>query len=147
MHKEFNAKKQLVIKIKTGATFWHPQPQTGLSALHISIYLRTFSCFYLIILRNKRICCFQGGSAGKESACNVGDLGSILGMKNSMDYRAHGITESDTAEWLSLFRGKRYEPQSTSTFRTHIFKISKLTLHLNKLITRHKQICKYWQST
>ena len=24
--------------------------------------------------------CFPGGSGGKESACNVGDLGSILGL-------------------------------------------------------------------
>ena len=26
---------------------------------------------------------FPGGSAGKESACNVGDLGSILGLERS----------------------------------------------------------------
>ena len=26
---------------------------------------------------------FPGGSAGKESACNVGDLGSILGLGRS----------------------------------------------------------------
>ena len=55
-----------------------------------------------------------GGSAGKESACNVGDPGSIpgsgrspgegksyslqySGLENSMDY-----TESDTTERLSL---------------------------------------------
>ena len=51
---------------------------------------------------------FPGGSAGKESACNVGDLGSILGlgrspggghgnplqyscMENPMDRGAHGL--------------------------------------------------------
>ena len=55
---------------------------------------------------------FPCGSAGKESACNVGDLGSIpglgrypgerkgyplqySGLQNSMDY-------IDTTEWLSL---------------------------------------------
>ena len=61
------------------------------------------------------------GSAGKESACNVGDLGSILGLgrspgegkgcplqysglENSMDcvYRPWGRKESDTTECLSL---------------------------------------------
>ena len=26
---------------------------------------------------------FPGGSAGKESACNAGDLGSILGLRRS----------------------------------------------------------------
>ena len=55
------------------------------------------------------------GSAGKESASNAGDLGSIpglgkspeagkgytlqySGLENSMDYMDHGITESDMTE-------------------------------------------------
>ena len=52
---------------------------------------------------------FPGGSAGKESACNAGDLGSILGegnsyplqyssLENSMDYSPWGGRESDTTE-------------------------------------------------
>ena len=62
---------------------------------------------------------FPGGSAGKESACNAADLGSIpglgrspgegkgyplqySGLENSMDYPVHGVTESDTTERLSL---------------------------------------------
>ena len=53
------------------------------------------------------------GLAGKESACNVGDLGSVpglgrspgegkgyplqySGLENSMDYKVHGITKSRT---------------------------------------------------
>ena len=60
-----------------------------------------------------------GSWAGKESACNVGDLGSILGLgrspgegkgyplqysglENSMDCTVHGVTESEMTEWLSL---------------------------------------------
>ena len=56
---------------------------------------------------------FPGGSAGKESACNAGDLGSIpglgrstgegngyplqySGLGNSMDCIVHGVTESQT---------------------------------------------------
>ena len=61
---------------------------------------------------------FPSGSAGDESICNVGDLGSIpglgrspgegkgyplqySGLENSMDCIAHGITKSQT--WLSYF--------------------------------------------
>ena len=53
------------------------------------------------------------GSTGKESTCNVGDLGSIRGLgrspgegkgyplqysglENSMDYTVHGVTKSRT---------------------------------------------------
>ena len=59
---------------------------------------------------------FPCGSAGKESACNVGNLGSIpglgrspgegkgyplqySGLENSMDYTVHGVAKSRT--WLS----------------------------------------------
>ena len=55
---------------------------------------------------------FPCGSAGKESACNVGDLGSIpglgrspgegkgyplqySGLENSMDYIVHGVTKKE----------------------------------------------------
>ena len=59
---------------------------------------------------------FPGGSAGKESACNVGDLGLIpglgrspgggkgyplqySGLENCTDCRVHGVTKS----WTRLF--------------------------------------------
>ena len=62
---------------------------------------------------------FPCGSAGTESTCNAGDLGSILGsgrspgegngnplhyscLENSIDSIVHGVTESDTTERLSL---------------------------------------------
>ena len=58
---------------------------------------------------------FPGGSAGKESACNAGDLGSIpglgrspgegnhyslqySGLENSMDYSPWGRKELDATE-------------------------------------------------
>ena len=61
---------------------------------------------------------FPCGSAGKESTCNVGDLGSIpglgrppgegkgyplqcSGLENSMDYTVHGVEKSQTQ--LSAF--------------------------------------------
>ena len=57
---------------------------------------------------------FPCGSAGKESTCNAGDLGSIpglgrspgeghdnpvqySGLENSMDYIVHGVVKSRTA--------------------------------------------------
>ena len=62
---------------------------------------------------------FAGGSAGKESACNAGDLGSIpalgrspgegkgyplqySGLENSIDCIVHGVAESDMTERLDL---------------------------------------------
>ena len=56
---------------------------------------------------------FPGGSAGKESACNVGNLGSVpglgrfpgegkgyllqySGLENSMDCLVHGVMNSQT---------------------------------------------------
>ena len=67
---------------------------------------------------------FPGGSAGKESACSAGDLGSIpgsgrspggghgnplqysclenpFGERSMMGYSPRGCKESDTMEWLS----------------------------------------------
>ena len=67
---------------------------------------------------------FPGGSAGKESACNAGDLGSIpglgrspgegkgyplqySGMENSMDCIEHGVTKSQIR--LNDFHFQKYE--------------------------------------
>ena len=65
---------------------------------------------------------FPCGSTGKESVCNVGDIGSIpglgrsqgegkgyplqySGLENCMDCRVHGVTKSQTQ--LSHFHFKR----------------------------------------
>ena len=69
---------------------------------------------------------FPCGSAGKESDCNAGDLGSIpglgrspgegkayplqySGLENSKDCIVHG-EELDTTEWLSLLYIKNTTP-------------------------------------
>ena len=66
--------------------------------------------FYSTVDLKGSFCC---GSAGKESACNAGDLGSIpglgrfpgkgkaypiqySGLQNSMDYIVHGVAKSWT---------------------------------------------------
>ena len=68
-------------------------------------------CFNIAVIMNPKG--FPCGSAGEESACNVGDLGLIpaLGrfpgkekgyplqysdLENSMDYTAHSVTKSQT---------------------------------------------------
>ena len=69
---------------------------------------------------------FACGSAGKESACNTGDLGSIpvLGgspgegkgyplqysvLENSMDYVVHGVTKSETRLKRPSFSPPKYK--------------------------------------
>ena len=71
------------------------------------------------IIKGKPILSFPCGSAGKESACNVGDLGSIhglggspgegkgcplqySGLEDSIDCIVYGVAELDTTEQLSL---------------------------------------------
>ena len=60
---------------------------------------------YLLSYMNKYVNVgvgFPGGSNGKESACNVGDLGSILGLGSSpgegnicpLQYRASLVAQS-----------------------------------------------------
>ena len=73
------------------------------------------------------------GSAGKESACNAGDLGSIpglgrspgegkgyplqySGLENSMDCIVHGVTKSWT--WLSDFHFHFLAPQFERTLQS-----------------------------
>ena len=68
---------------------------------------------------------FPGGSDGKESACNVGDLGSIpglgrspgegngyplqySGLENSMDYIVHRVAKSLTRLRNFHFHFKRH---------------------------------------
>ena len=75
--------------------------------------IHTHTPFSFIRLENNRVTINLCGSAGKESAYNVGDLGSIpglgrspregkcyplqySGLENSMDHTAHGVTKSQT---------------------------------------------------
>ena len=73
--------------------------------------------------------CIPGGSAGKESTCNAGDLGSIpelgkspgevkgyplqySGLENSMDCIAHGVAKSQTR--LSNFHFTEFSSRGLS---------------------------------
>ena len=80
-----------------------------------------------IVSANVNLCFlgFPGGSAGKESPCNVGDLGSIPGLgrspregngyplqysclENSMDCILHGVAKSWTQLSNFHFQGSLY---------------------------------------
>ena len=84
--------------------------------------------------------CFPGGSAGKESTCNAGDLGSIpglgrspgegkgyplqySGLENFMDCIIHGVTKSQSnwATFTSLFSWWCSVSISTCQSRGHRF--------------------------
>ena len=87
---------------------------------------------------------FPCGSAGKESACIAGDLGSVPGLgrssgegkgyqpqysgpENSMDCTVQGVTESDTTEGLSLFKGLQLKTINISKWhlrRRHVLNSS-----------------------
>ena len=90
---------------------------------------------------------FPGGPAGKESACNAGDLGSILGLgrspgkgksysfqysglENSMDCIIHGVAKSRTQ--LSNFHF-HFQLNKNKQGCLH-FKIQLLNLKLSKYL-------------
>ena len=80
--------------------------------VHVFMFMCKYVCMYICIC----VCMymgFPGGSAGKESACNPGDLGLIpglgaspgegkgyafqySGLENSMDCIVHGVSKSQT---------------------------------------------------
>ena len=96
---------------------------------------------------------FSGGSAGKESACDVGDLGLIpglgrspeegnsyplqySGLENSVDSILHGVAKSQT--WLNDFNSSLI-PETPRKPRKNLFKMEFfnadheiLVLHLQK---------------
>ena len=98
---------------------------------------------------------FPIGSAGKESACNVGDLGLIpglgrspgegkcyplqySGLENSMDWIVHGVTKSRTrlSDFHSFeFRVTMYFFLTLSDFNFHEFQFLPQT---EKILTHFK---------
>ena len=86
-------------------------------------------CLFLFSNHLKLLMGFPGGSGGKESTCNAGDLGSISGLQRSpggghgnplqysclenphgqrrlVDCSPWGCKESDITEWLSTAQHK-----------------------------------------
>ena len=58
---------------------------------YVSIFLELLYTIYIAV-------CFPGGSAGKESVCNVGDLGSIPGLGRSPEEE-----NNDTLQYSLLY--------------------------------------------
>ena len=105
----------------------HPQSNCGFITVIISWLFRE------AVPQNGNVCTpwvmkgFPCGSAGKESVCNVGDLGSIpglgrspgegkgyslqySGLENSMDCIIHGATKSRTQLSLHFTWGMEDDP-------------------------------------
>ena len=98
------------------------------------------SCFllmnyYLLFILYFRLwkCCFPCGSAGKESACNMGDLSltpglgrapgegkgyplQYSGLENSMDCIVHGVAKSQTQLSNFHFHGNFIQKANLSGF-------------------------------
>ena len=104
---------------------------------------------------------FPGGSAGKESACNVGDLGLIpglgrypgegngyplqySGLENSVDCMVHGVTKSWTQ--LSNFHLKKHGFEMYTSTYMWIFFNKYYSIHgwLNPWIWNHKHRSEDW---
>ena len=106
--------------------------------------------------------CFPSGSDCKESACNAGNMGSIPwlgrspggmsgnplqysclenrhGQKSLAGYTVHGVTESDTTEWLS-----------TAHIYLHVFSFHWYIFILNRVLlpiffnVENNQVWKDW---
>ena len=90
---EFGVKKTHVKGIGTASLLWHTRPWKGLLLLSLSHL--PFATLFLPCLG------FPCGSAGKEYACNVGDVGSIPGLgrspgegKGSVQFSRSVVSES-----------------------------------------------------
>ena len=59
---------------------------------HIFVYIHAYTCVYMCIYMG-----FPGGSSGKESTCNVGDLGIIPWLGRSL--REGKATNSNILAW------------------------------------------------
>ena len=97
---------------------------------YLTLSMKSFNCHKIVFLSHRGFTAssdhqvgFPCGSAGKESFCDAGDLGSIpglgrppgegncyplqcSGLENSMDCTVHGVTKSRTQlrdfHWASL---------------------------------------------
>ena len=104
---------------------------------------------------------FLGSSDGKESACNVGDLGSIPGLGRSPEggnghsstlawriphgqrslvgYSPWGCNESDTTEWLSTAQHiSHIMPSTTFASGRHSITISWMTGGMNTVLSENR---------
>ena len=71
--------------------------------------MQELSSFFLCVLVERKNVPFfffflQGGSDGKESACNVGDLGSIPGLEDPLEKGM--ATHSSILAWHHQFLSK-----------------------------------------
>ena len=110
-----------------------------------SLLVKKNEKFYLVVFP---LLSFPCSSAGKESTCNAGDLGSIpgledplekgkghplqySGLENSMDCIVHGATESDTSEQPSLTSLSPFRLNAIFLMEINFSKSNAMRLYLN----------------
>ena len=75
-------------------------------------------------------CGFPGGSEGKASACNVGDLGSISGLEDPLEKEM--ATHSSILAWKIPWIEKPGRLQSTGVTKTRT-RLSNFTFIFNSV--------------
>ena len=80
---------------------------------------------------------FPGGSDGNESACNVGDLGSIPGLGRSLEKGTathSSILENSMGRgaWQATVHGVTKSQTQLNAFRFHLFEIRKCAYNTHK---------------
>ena len=81
-----------------------------------------------LLIQTEQNDCFAGGSDGKESACNVGDLGSIpglgrhLGEGNGNPFQFSCLENPvDRGSWRAAVYGVTKSRTQLSEFRVYIY--------------------------
>ena len=93
--------------------------------------------------RPRNLLGFPGGSAGRESACNAGDLGSIArsgrspGERNGNPLQYSGLgNPMDAGAWWAIVHGvaKSWTRLSDFTFTTHVPQNQRLWVGVTKSV-------------
>ena len=132
-------------KVSRNFKVFFQSTQEQLMNIHSNIQLTIFSSkasswlLHVVWVGFQHLLGFPFGSAGKESACNAGDMGSILGLgrspgkgkgypfqysglENSGDFIVHGVAKSQTqlSDFHLAFVAEKWNLQGAVDLVFHI---------------------------